>query len=94
MNTPGLMNDAFSKIEVVKAINYPKTRKAQGIDMIPNEVLKNLTMKEFLHKFINLSLINKCMPSVWNLGIIKPIPKGADKDPNIPINYRGITLLP
>ena len=64
------------------------------MDMIPNEVLKNLTMKEFLHKFFNLSLINKCMPSGWNLGIIKPIPKGADKDPNIPLNYRGITLLP
>ena len=38
--TPGLMNDAISKIEVARAINLAKTGKAQGVDMIPNEVLK------------------------------------------------------
>ena len=25
--------------------------------------------------------------------IIKPIPKGASKDPYVPLNYRGISLL-
>ena len=51
--TPGLMNDGFSKIEVARAINLAKTGKAQGTDMIPNEVLQNITMKEF---FISSSI--------------------------------------
>ena len=32
-------------------------------------------------------------PSLWLRGVIVPIPKGADKDPCVPLNYRGITLL-
>ena len=41
---------------------------------------------------------NKCFlygltPSVWLKAIINPIPKGALKDPYLPMNYRGISLL-
>ncbi len=28
----------------------------------------------------------------WQKGIINPIPKSGDKDPRMPLNYRGITL--
>ncbi len=33
------------------------------------------------------------MPSIWVKAIINPIPKGAGKDPFVPLNYRGISLL-
>ena len=34
------------------------------------------------------------IPSLWGKGIISPIPKNAAGDPRIPMNYRGISLLP
>ena len=30
---------------------------------------------------------------MWAGALIKPIPKSRDKDPCVPLNYRGITLL-
>ena len=33
------------------------------------------------------------LPSIWTQSIIKPIPKGSDKDPCVPLNYRGISLI-
>ena len=33
------------------------------------------------------------MPTVWKIGIIKPIPKSSLLDPRVPLQYRGICLL-
>ncbi len=33
------------------------------------------------------------LPPVWLKAVINSIPKGANKDPLIPLNYRGIRLL-
>ncbi len=33
------------------------------------------------------------LTSIWNLAIIKPIPKNALADPRLPLEYRGISLL-
>ena len=33
------------------------------------------------------------MPSIWQKSIIKPIPKSSDKDPYLPLSYRGISLI-
>ncbi len=33
------------------------------------------------------------LPSVWLKSVINPISKGSNKDPYIPLNYRGISLL-
>ena len=33
------------------------------------------------------------VPSVWLKGIVNPIPKSSSKDPLVPLNYRGISLL-
>ncbi len=33
------------------------------------------------------------LPSVWLKAVINPIPKGANKDPLVPLNYKGISLL-
>ena len=37
----------------------------------------------------NMSIV----PSLWLKFIIVPVPKGDNKDPSAPLNYRGITLL-
>jgi hypothetical protein len=40
------------------------------------------------------ALFDKGMaPSIWFRAIVNPIPKGSGKDPYIPINYRGISLV-
>ena len=41
-------------------------------------------------------LFKKCfeigiVPSMWAGALIKPIPKSRDKDPCVPLNYRGIS---
>ena len=45
------------------------------------------------------SLFNHCLahgviPTTWARGVISPIPKSASSDPRVPLNYRGISLLP
>ena len=32
-------------------------------------------------------------PTIWNLAIVKPIPKNSLADPRLPLEYRGISLL-
>ena len=33
------------------------------------------------------------VPTMWTHGIISPIPKSAENNPMIPLNYLGISLL-
>ena len=61
--------------------------------MIPNEVLRHVGIRKLVVDFINMCFMNNVIPSVWRLSIISPIPKSASKDPYIPLNYRGISLL-
>ena len=56
-------------------------------------VLKNATVAIVLTKYFNLVFSTGCLSTSWLRSIIKPISKGAGKDPNIPINYRGISLI-
>ena len=70
-----------------------KLRKATGIDLIPNEVIKCPEVASLFHKLFNVCLSSGFLPSVWQSAWIKPIPKGAGKDPYVPLNYRGISLL-
>ena len=49
-------------------------------------------------KILLLHLYQACfthsnVPTVWKQAFIKPIPKGSDKDPHVPLNYRGISLI-
>ncbi len=32
------------------------------------------------------------VPSILHKAIIVPVPKRSNKDPNVPLNYRGISL--
>ena len=87
------INEPISYHEVEYVIHNLKTKKATGFDGIPNEVLKHTDVQHIL-----FNLFSKCfdyciLPSTWLKAIITPIPKSTDKDPFIPINYRGISLL-
>ena len=86
-------NQPFSMDEMNKICTRIKLGKAVGPDMIPNEVLKHVGLRELMLKFMNSCFINNVIPSVWRKAVIAPIPKSATKDPCVPLNYRGISLL-
>jgi hypothetical protein len=87
------INADFSYDEIEKIVDKLKSNKASGFDCIPNNVLKNKDFKMLLYnmfcKFFNVGIL----PSVWLKALITPIPKGGNKDPFVPLHYRGISLL-
>ena len=50
-------------------------------------------MITILLKFFQLCFDSSKIPLQWSKAIIVPIPKSGNKDPRIPLNYRGISLL-
>ena len=76
-----------------QACNSLKLRKAVGVDLIPNEVLKQPALQEIMLNFMNSCFSYHTIPSAWQKAVISPIPKSASKDPYTPLNYRGISLL-
>ena len=85
-----VLNCEISFNEVSKAIDRSKVGKSYL--ELPNEVLKNASAKNLLHKFFNLCFASGLNPNDWSLSDIKPIPK-PDKDPRDPLNNRCITIL-
>ena len=69
-----------------------KNDKSPGYDNILNEFLKlNTTLfKKTLLSIFNLLFKKGYFPDAWSVGMIIPIFKAGD--PNLPENYRGITL--
>ena len=88
-----LLNRDISFDEVEKMTQRLKNNKACGFDSIPNEVLKRQPVHLFLFNFYKLLFNYGLTPSIWLKSIITPIPKSSTKDPYIPLNYRGISLL-
>ena len=86
-------NQPFVSAELDKVCERIKTGKAVGPDFIPNEVLKQDGLRTLLLNFINMCFMNNVLPSTWRKAIISPIPKSSTKDPCVPLNYRGISLL-
>ena len=84
----------FTKDEVRKHVLKAKDNKAPGLDGIVNEVLKNDVCIDVLTALFNRCLSSGLLPTAWLKGIISPIPKNASSDPKVPLNYRGISLLP
>ncbi len=98
MNDPLYVSNAFlnrniTLEEVNNVIDRLKNNKAPGIDMIPNEVLRSVSVKKCLLTFFQFYFDTGLLPQCWGKAIIKPIPKSKSNDPRIPLNYRGINLL-
>ena len=87
------INMDISQPELLEAINKLKVNKSCGIDGVPNEVLKHEGIVQLLLSFLNMCFKHSRVPTLWRQAIIKPIPKGATKDPCVPLNYRGISLI-
>ena len=87
------LNKDINFQEVLYAVRNVKSNKSSGIDNIPNEVLKQPSIVTLMHILLNYCFKNSVVPSAWLKGIIVPVPKGCMKDSNVPLNYRGITLL-
>ena len=87
------LNREISFHEIDNVVSKLKTRKAVGDDRISNEVLKCKAVHLILYKLFCLCFHTGMIPSVWRNVLIKPIPKGSTKDPYVPLNYRGISLI-
>lgn len=88
-----MLNKNFTTEEVKKATMRLKTRKSVEVDLLPNEILKNYKAIEILTELFQLCFDISIIPENWSKSIIKPIPKSANDDPRIPLNYRGISLI-
>ena len=88
-----VFNNEFSPEELQRVINKLKQNKACGPDAIVNEVIKCSGFHEILLKLYQSCYNTGIVPAVWQNAIIKPIPKGAEMDPLLPLNYRRISLI-
>ena len=86
-------NHLFTHEELQKICSHMKNGKSAGPDIIPNEVLRCDGIRELILTFVNMCFTNNVVPSVWRQSVIAPIPKSSSKDPCVPLNYRGISLL-
>ena len=86
------LNNEISTAEIKAAIRLLKNKKACGLDMIRNEMLKASMSSciPVIHKLFNKILNEGTFPDTWNKGYIVPLHKSGDgHDPN---NYRGLTI--
>ena len=86
-------NQEFNTNELDIVCRNIKIGKSVGPDMVPNEVLRREGIRNLLLPFINKCFIHNVIPTCWRKAIIVPIPKSASKDPYVPLNYLGISLL-
>ena len=85
------LNIPIQLSEVEKAIRSCKKNKRPGIDQIPNEVIKHPNVTKLLFKLFDYCFKTCLVPKMWLKSIIKPIPKNSEKNPFLPLNYRGIS---
>ena len=83
----------LSMDEIHLACSRLKSKKAVGPDRISNEVLMNSSLQGVLHLFFSLCFTHHIVPKIWQKAIISPILNSSLKDPFVPLNYRGISLL-
>ncbi len=87
------LNLRISMDEIKSYIGKLQGNKATGVDNIPNFVLKNSDVLHMLHQLFSKLFESCILLSLWLKSVINPIPKGSNKDPYIPLNYRGMSLL-
>ena len=87
------LNKNITEDEVVKIIQKLKNKKAMGIDMVPNEIIKCKVIVPMLVTLFNLCFDTGIVPQQWYQSIVHPIHKSSETDPRIPTHYRGISLV-
>ena len=74
------LNENISYDEVKKKVLKLKRNKALGIDGIPTHVLQERSFLVPVWLFITKCFEYGRIPSIWQYGIISPIPKSRDKN--------------
>ena len=77
--------------EVKYAIESSKNKKAIGIDLILNELMKKPAVIRLFYKFFSVCWKYELIPSKWRQAIIHPIPKMASSSIDL-LKYRGLAL--
>ena len=85
-----MLNREISFQEVSEAVN--KLKEGKAYLQIPNEILKDLSSKNLLHRLFSICFSSGLNPSEWSLSDIKPIPK-PDKDQRDPLQNRCISIM-
>ena len=85
------LDRALTYTEVEHAIKKSKDKKAIGIDLIPNELLKNPSVMKLIHKFFVVCWNHELVSGAWCKAIIHPIPKTTSRTVD-PLKYRGLAL--
>ena len=75
--------------EVMKVIDKAKSRKAVGLDNIPNEVLKNDVSIQFLHKLFHKIFNTSIIPTQWKLAILNQSQRDLLLTPKSQCNIDG-----
>ena len=88
------LNKNIEVDEILTVISNAKKGKSFGIDMLPNEVFFNANSVLLIHTLFEKCFESGILPDTWSESVIKPIPKNKTNDPRIPLNYRGISLIP
>ena len=88
------LNKNIEVDEVLIAVANAKKGKSFGIDMLPSEVFFNANSVLLIHNLFEKCFESGILPDTWSESVIKPIPKNKSNDPRIPLNYRGISLIP
>ena len=86
-------NSNISLVEAQRELDRFENNKAVGRDYISNKLMKSGNIAEWLHTLFSFCFAQIILPSAWHKAFITPIPKSADKDASVPLNYRGISLL-
>jgi hypothetical protein len=87
------INHEITLGEIIRVTNKLKSKKAVGIDSIPNEVLKSTETRVLLVHLFNACFDKGILPNTWRLATVYPIPKNFTDDKRNPMTYRGISLL-
>lgn len=77
------MNRTTDVDENLTAISNAKRGKSFGIDNLPNEVFFNANSVLLLHNLFEKCFKSGILPDTWSENV-----------PIIPLNYRGISLIP
>ena len=87
-----ILNCVITVPEVYDMVKKLKNNKSTGLDKIANGVLKLPGTLHALTALFNNCFMHGYVPDLWLKSLITPVPKGKDEDPNVPLNYRGISL--
>ena len=85
-NDNNILNCVITVPEVYDMVKKLKNNKSTGLETIPNEVLRLPGILHALTALFNNCFTHSYVPDLWLKSLITPVPKGKDKDPNVPLN--------